>query len=339
MIPATKQTQIWALSDDRIGMVNQVVGLCERLEAVYCATWQHKTVSFKGIGKAWPTALPAFLPLCLTPQSRELLAAPLPAIIIGCGRSIIPLLLHFRRQGVKTIYLQDPRINPNHFDLVIAPDHDPVEGANVIKTIGSIHRVTQSRLNNEIATIHAAKLNGLPQPRLGVLIGGDNKHLSLTPSRAAQIAARLSNLSTAYGFSLMVTASRRTGPEALAILRRALNDVPECFFWDGTGANPYFDILNHADMLIVTEDSVNMASEAAATGKPVFVCDLTRKRRLKGLLPPRSTLKFDQFHKALLLYGVARPLPPSGPLVHWDYPPLDPAEDALKAIKPLLSIK
>lgn len=338
-MPATAAPQIWALSDDRIGMVNQVVGLCERLEASFGITWQHKIVTVTGFGKIWPTGLQAFLPLHLTRPSRAALAAPLPDMVIGCGRSMIPLLLRFKRLGVKTVYLQDPRIQPSHFDLVIAPDHDKVSGPNVIKTIGSIHRVTPERLAAEIPTIHAAKLGALGQPRLGVLIGGDNNHLALTEARAAEIAARLSNLARSHGYSLMVTASRRTSPAALTILRQTLEDIADCYFWDATGANPYFDILNHADMLIVTEDSVNMASEAAATGKPVFICELERKRRLKGLLPPRRALKFDQFHKALLLYGVARPLPPSGPLVHWDYLPLDPAGEALPTIAALLPTK
>ena len=39
--------------------------------------------------------------------------------------------------------------------------------------------------------------------------------------------------------------------------------------WDGTGANPYFAFLHHADHVLVTEDSANMAAEAASTAKPV----------------------------------------------------------------------
>ncbi len=317
-------------------MANQVVGLCERLENTYQTKWAHKIVNVTAIGKVWPTSIPALPRLHLHPQSRAQWVPPFPHMVIGCGRSMIPLLLQVRQQGIKTVYLQDPRISPAHFDLVIAPDHDPVSGPNVIKTIGSIHRVTQARLASEAPTIHAAKLTALPPLKLGVLIGGDNKHMSLTPTRAAEIAGRLVNLSMSHGFSLMVTASRRTNQSALAALRSALTPLPNCFFWDGTGANPYFDILNQADMLMVTEDSVNMTSEAVATGKPVYICDLIRNRRLAGFLPPKQTLKFDKFHALLLEQGITRSFPPSGTLTGWTYPPLDPADEALEAVYNLL---
>ena len=46
------------------------------------------------------------------------------------------------------------------------------------------------------------------------------------------------------------------------------------YLWDGEGENPYFGLLGLADFLVVTCDSVNMVSEAASTGKPVYVADL-----------------------------------------------------------------
>jgi mitochondrial fission protein ELM1 len=36
------------------------------------------------------------------------------------------------------------------------------------------------------------------------------------------------------------------------------------------GVNPYAGYLAHADRIVVTPDSVNMLSEACATGKPIF---------------------------------------------------------------------
>jgi hypothetical protein len=43
-------------------------------------------------------------------------------------------------------------------------------------------------------------------------------------------------------------------------------------FWNGAddGENPYRGYLAAADRIVVTPDSVNMLSEACATGKPVF---------------------------------------------------------------------
>ena len=55
-----------------------------------------------------------------------------------------------------------------------------------------------------------------------------------------------------------------------ALIREALRPVGG-WVWDFTGENPYFGILALADMLVVTQDSVSMISEAAATAVPVTV--------------------------------------------------------------------
>ena len=53
--------------------------------------------------------------------------------------------------------------------------------------------------------------------------------------------------------------------------------------WDGNGDNPYFGMLALADLIIVTQDSVSMISEAAATSAPVLVAELPGRSRRQGL--------------------------------------------------------
>ena len=57
------------------------------------------------------------------------------------------------------------------------------------------------------------------------------------------------------------------------MLQERLGGLP-AFIWDGSGANPYFGMLGAADAIVVTADSVSMISEAAATGKPVYIVEL-----------------------------------------------------------------
>jgi mitochondrial fission protein ELM1 len=109
--------------------------------------------------------------------------------------------------------------------------------------------------------------------------------------------------------SLLITPSRRTGEDNLAILKAALSGVPH-FLWDGTGDNPYFGLLGLADFLVVTADSVNMVSEAASTGKPVYVADIAG-----------GSEKFARFHRALREDGVTRAF--TGTLAPYTYAPLD----------------
>ena len=80
--------------------------------------------------------------------------------------------------------------------------------------------------------------------------------------------------------------------------------------WDGTGANPYFGYLALADAIVVTGDSVSMVSEAASTGKPVYVFDL-----------PGGSAKFRAFHDGLRSDGITRPF--AGKLERWTYRSLD----------------
>ena len=68
-----------------------------------------------------------------------------------------------------------------------------------------------------------------------------------------------------------MTVSRRTPPATTARLRHAFAQLPG-LFWAGSedGDNPYAGILAWSDRLIVTPDSVNMISEACASGPPVW---------------------------------------------------------------------
>src|SRR6185437_7433416 len=82
------------------------------------------------------------------------------------------------------------------------------------------------------------------------------------------------------------------------------------WIWDGSGENPYFAFLAAADIILVTEDSVNLATDAATTGKPVHVLAMAGGGR-----------KFERFHADLAARGVARPF--DGRLATWSYAPLD----------------
>ena len=111
----------------------------------------------------------------------------------------------------------------------------------------------------------------------------------------------------------MITASRRTGEENMAVLRDILKGRDNLYFWDGRGDNPYFGMLAWADTILVTADSASMLSEAVSTGKPVYMIPL------EG-----GTKRFDIFHKNLLEKGCIREF--NGTLDSWTYEPLRDAE-------------
>jgi mitochondrial fission protein ELM1 len=300
---------IWAISDGRAGIEAQAVGLAEAVARQVPAKVVVKRVGWSGrTGRLpwWANWLPR---RWLTPESE--IHAPWPDLWIAAGRATLPLSIRARRwSGGKTyvVQIQDPRVPANMFDLVIPPKHDRLSGDNVLAITGSPHRVTAARLDSEYAKFKD-QIDALPHPRVAVLLGGKSKAFDLSVERAAQMAHQIQLPLEQEGGSLLMTFSRRTPEPARALLTARLRHLPG-IIWDGEGANPYFAFLAAADYILVTEDSTNMATEAASTGKPVFIL------KMDG-----QSLKFRLFHQELERQGAARPY--GGAFHGWTYEPVD----------------
>jgi len=289
------------LSDGRRGIENQALGLAER-----CALLKPLNILIQHIS---PSNVVATLP----PKIQLRLGKfdlPDCDIAIGCGRqAIAPLLfLKANHPQVMTVYVQDPRIDPSHFDLVIAPIHDELKGSNVESMIGSPNRVTEEKIIGE--TLNFAKgLSKLPARRVAMLIGGDSKTHKLDHKVHQRHLDAALNLKTA-GCALLVTVSRRTPEFARNAWNKFASDHQNVWLHDGEGPNPYFAFLGGAEMILVTEESTNMLTEACATGKPVFRLPMSGKAG-----------KFQILYNALeTRCGVTRY---AGQLEGGDYLPLD----------------
>lgn len=253
------------LSDGRRGIENQALGLAERFRDICPPEFAVKLQTYHVQHAAALAALP--------PKAQLRLARfdlPRCDIAIGCGRQAIAPLLHLKktRPDVQTVYVQDPRISAENFDLVIAPEHDAVTGENVISMIGSPNRITEPKIVGETLSF-AQGLKALSMPRAALLIGGKSKthHLD-QDSHAAHILAAKNLLSA--GKSVMITTSRRTPDFAIVEWKRFASDHDGVWLHHGASPNPYFAFLGGADLILVTEDSTNMLTEACATGKPVY---------------------------------------------------------------------
>jgi mitochondrial fission protein ELM1 len=300
---------IWAISDGRAGIEAQAVGLAEAVARQVPAQIVVKRVGWSGrIGRLpwWANWLPR---RWLTPESG--IEPPWPDLWIAAGRATLPLSIRAKRwSGGKTyvVQIQDPRVPANMFDLVIPPKHDRLTGENVLPITGSPHRVTATRLDSEYEKFKD-QIDALPRPRVAVLLGGKSRAFDLSALRAAEMAHQIQLPLEQEGGSLLMTFSRRTPEQAKALLTARLRHLPG-IIWDGAGANPYFAFLAAADYILVTEDSTNMATEAASTGKPVFIL------KMDG-----TSLKFRLFHQELESMGAARPY--GGAFHGWTYDPVD----------------
>jgi len=312
----------WVLTDDKAGTRHQCTGLATRLG------WTAPLVLTSR--PRWPwSALPARwwgAPLWSQKAEGAKLAPPWPDLLIVSGRGAVALGPAIRRAShgrTKLVAVQDPRLPLDRFDLVIAPRHDGLAGANVLAIDGALTGVTPERL--EQARAEFSHLATLPSPRIGVLIGGGNRHFRFTATEADAIGQQLRTLA-AHGASIMVTTSRRTDPAAQTALLAAL-DTHAAFVWDGHKSgpgNPYWGFLAWADHLLVTADSVSMLCEAISSGCPTEILPLPAKR-LDG--------KFSRFHHDLQERGLCRLF--EGRLTEFSPPPFDETGRAALAVQAL----
>lgn len=312
---------VWVLHDGKAGMANQVIGLAEALGWPFI---EKRLV----IRPPWRSLAPQLwlFPFRAVDASGASLAPPWPEIVIACGRNTIALARAIkRRSGGRSFWVQvqDPRFARREVDLVVAPAHDPASGANVLRTLGAVHRVTPAQLA-AAAPLFVPLFAALPRPLVAVLIGGDNGVYRLSDTAFGRLCDQLAALA-AQGFGLAITPSRRTAPERIALLRQKL-EASSAYIWDGNGDNPYFGMLGLADAILVTADSVSMVSEAAATGKPVHVVEL------EGGSP-----KFTRFHRAMREAGITRPF--TGAIENWRYAPPDDTPRAAAEIRRRLLAK
>lgn len=255
------------ISDGRRGIENQALGLAEALARLQGIEVTRHVVNAGAVFKA----LPAKLQFRLKPRPENYGMTGLPKIAIGCGRqAIAPLMALKKAHGKKvfTVYVQDPRINPKHFDMVIAPEHDGLRGAHVETMIGSPNRITPERLDAEVQKF-SARLDNLPTPRVVVLIGGTSKSHKLTREIHREHMRAICALAE-QGMSILLSTSRRTPDWAVDDYRKITKDRKQVWVWNNKGDNPYFAFLGAADAILVTEDSTNMLTEACTTGKSVF---------------------------------------------------------------------
>lgn len=318
-----ERLSLWAVSDGRAGIENQALGLAEAVARLTPAEIIVKRLRYAAPWDRLPTALKLW-PDAMLRRDSDRIEPPYPDIWIGCGRASLPhaLRISMRADG-KTfvVQLQDPKTDLKPYALVIAPEHDHLSGPNVLSLLGSTNRITPERLAAAYE-VWRDRLDALPHPRVAVLVGGRSKAFDLDADHAVLMARDIRAAIEKAGGSVLLTVSRRTPPAARAVLTDGLRGLPGVIY-DGSGDNPYFAFLHAADRFLVTEDSVNMATEAAATGKPVQIVSLPWRTLGGGA-------KFEDFHESLRARGVSHPF--EDHLSGDPYPPLNETARAAQVL-------
>lgn len=269
----------WALHDGAAGHRRQVLALADRLSTP-TREWTLEASA------PWSWLAPRRLPgseRAFGNDFRQALLTP-PALAMGCGRRAALATRLLGERGARTVQVLDPRLHPARWDVVVAPEHDGLRGANVITLCGSLNPVDEAWLAAGRATWNA--FGDLPSPRTVLLLGGRTKAVRFDRGAFEVVVSRLEHWLATEGGSLLVIGSRRTPPLLAQLSRAYWANTPGLRWFDnGDGDNPYAGALAWADRIVVSPDSVNMVSEACATRAPVYVAEPGRANgRVKTFL-------------------------------------------------------
>ncbi|MDD4909774.1 MAG: ELM1/GtrOC1 family putative glycosyltransferase [Candidatus Omnitrophica bacterium] len=225
---------------------------------------------------------------CLKKECYKELIHYYADMVVSCGSSLAGVnLLISKENGAKSVAVMRPGVfSPRRFDLVIAPKHDRLSGKlkNIVVTEGALNTIDDSTIQEAgRALINNAGLNIQPDRKyLGILLGGDAKDYGLNIEAARDIFKALKSFCEKNGWEALLTTSRRTSKDIENLVKDEFAAYPRCRLLiianekNIEGAVP--GILALSSAVIVSPESISMISEAASSGKPVFVFDAERIR-------------------------------------------------------------
>jgi len=208
-------------------------------------------------------------------------------IIISAGSVLAPVNLILARSSRKarSVQVMLPSWVPlNPFDFLVIPYHDFLrvkrrKPGNIIVTLGAPNRITETFLKEE--SEKARKVSGIQDTgrmTLGVIIGGDDQNYKISLPFVKKLMDALGVPGNKHNF--IFTTSRRTEDRVVSYLRERLPNEKAVAYAEFPGysrVSCYPGILGLCDCLLVTEDSINMISEAASSGVPVIIMGVGRK--------------------------------------------------------------
>ncbi len=213
------------------------------------------------------------------------LVPPWPDLVIAVGRRTVPVARWIQAQGEghpRLIHLGRPRAPLNWFDhIVTTPQYALPPRRHITHLPLPLGQVTAQGLRRAAAEWRH-RLQGLPRPRIAVLVGGPSRSVRLGRQEAYRIVQVARDQLPGQGGSLLISTAPRTPPVVADLLEHELPEPHLLYRWDRLRGsdNPYLGYLAWADEAIVTQDSVSTLADSVAANLPTLVVDLPE--RLEG---------------------------------------------------------
>ena len=304
------------LTEGMHGMISQVEGLAKALDIDFT---HHKVE----LNKFWKLIPPKFTPVSnftfnsITTNDFD--------IIISCGRkSVIPsiYLKKNSKKKVHNIHIQDPKVSLNNFDFIIAPEHDGLIGDNVILSKGSIHYLTKEEITNNHEYL-SEKLNK-EKEYLSLILGGPNKYYDYNEKNLIKIFDKIKSILESNNLQAIIIPSMRTPEKIIDFTQNYLGE--NNLVIKDVDKKAYLSSLSLAKYIVVTCDSTSMISEAALTGKPIYIAEIPAKSNDYRFRKFR-----DLFHKLKIIKNL------NEKVEIWNYEILDETNRIAKEIKKKIS--
>ena len=253
------------------GMISQVEGLAKALNLDY----RHQTIKLK---KFWNYIPPKF-----TPISENILSEKFTCdadVIISCGRkSVVPSIALKNKFGKKilNVHIQDPKVKLSNFDFIVAPEHDGLKGENVLTSRGAIHYLTNDEL--EVNKNYLKSRINSQKKVVTLIIGGPTKYYDYNEKNVGSIFLKIKKNFLDNDYQLIVVPSMRTPQNIIDKAKNYFNE--DQIIIPNVDKKAYLCSLKNADHIIVTCDSTSMISEAAITGKPIYVAQMPTSKSNK----------------------------------------------------------
>ena len=251
------------LTEGMHGMISQVEGLAKALDLDFI----HEKIELNNFWK--------LIPPKITPSKSFVFKNNIEHefnIVISCGRkSVIPsiyLKKKFKKKIIN-IHIQDPKVSLTNFDFVVAPEHDGLIGKNVISTKGAIHYLRENELDENISYL---KPKIKKEKIVTLVVGGPNKYYDYKLSFVEEIFSKIKQNFINNDYQLIFIPSMRT-PKNVIDQAKNYFDNDQIIITE-IDKKAYLSSLRLADHIVVTCDSTSMISEAAITGKPIYVAQM-----------------------------------------------------------------
>jgi mitochondrial fission protein ELM1 len=294
------------------GMISQVEGLAKALDLDFT----HHTVELNNFWK--------LIPPKITPISQKVfkkIEVKDFDVIISCGRkSVIPSIYLKKNSSKKitNIHIQYPKVNLNNFSYVIAPEHDGLTGKNVYSTKGAMHYLTKEEIDNHTNYLKDKVQSG--KEYFLLILGGPTKHYDYSEGNIINIFNLYNDLIIKNNLQGIIIPSMRTPKNTIDLAKNKLGE--KNLVIDTVDKKAYLSALSLAKFIAVTCDSTSMISEAALTGKPIYVADIPTKK---------NDQRIQKFKELFHQLNITKKLDTR--LETWDYEILDETSRVAKEIK------